>query len=165
MTAARKAPLSTGFSRQESWSGVPSPPPGGLPHPGIEPAALMSPALQAGSLPRVPPAKPKLTLCRFPKLVPTLSLSPSLPACPALSRPSLLGSAQQRDPAHLHPPAPKLGVAGSLSLFSFFSLPLPCTNSLVLCPLCFEHVEIIHVGFSRMFLAKVDREREMSLEV
>ena len=35
-----------GFSRQEDWSGLPFPPPGDLPDPGIEP---WSPALQAGS--------------------------------------------------------------------------------------------------------------------
>ena len=29
-----------GFSRQEYWSGLPSPPPGDLPDPGIEPASL-----------------------------------------------------------------------------------------------------------------------------
>ena len=34
-----------GFSRQEYWSGLPCPPPGDLPDPGIEPASLMSPAL------------------------------------------------------------------------------------------------------------------------
>ena len=34
-----------GFSRQDYWSGVPFPPPGDLPHPGMEPASLMSPAL------------------------------------------------------------------------------------------------------------------------
>ena len=39
---AYKAPLSTGFPRQEYWSGLPLPPPGDLPDPGIEP---MSPAL------------------------------------------------------------------------------------------------------------------------
>ena len=31
------APLSTGFSRQESWSGLPFPSPEDLPNPGIEP--------------------------------------------------------------------------------------------------------------------------------
>ena len=36
---------SMGFFRQEYWSGLPCPPPGNLPHPGIEPASLMSPAL------------------------------------------------------------------------------------------------------------------------
>ena len=41
-TAARRAPLSMGFSRQEHWSGLPCPPPGDLPDPGI---ILASPAL------------------------------------------------------------------------------------------------------------------------
>ena len=40
-----QAPLSVGFSRQEYWSGLPCPPPGDLPDPGIEPASLVSPAL------------------------------------------------------------------------------------------------------------------------
>ena len=34
-----------GFSRQEYWSGLPCPPPGDLPDPGIKPAFLLSPAL------------------------------------------------------------------------------------------------------------------------
>ena len=37
-TVAPQAPLSMGFPRQEYWSGLPFPPPGGLPNPGIEPA-------------------------------------------------------------------------------------------------------------------------------
>ena len=41
-------PLSTGFPRQEYWSGLPFPSAGDLPDPGMEP---MSPALQADSLP------------------------------------------------------------------------------------------------------------------
>ena len=41
--------LSMGFSRQEYWSGLPCPPPGGLPDPGIEPLSLTSPALAGGS--------------------------------------------------------------------------------------------------------------------
>ena len=41
-TIGRQAPLSTGFWRQEYWSGLPCPPPGDLPNPGIEP---VSPAL------------------------------------------------------------------------------------------------------------------------
>ena len=40
------------FSRPEYWSGLPFPPPGDLPNPGIEPR---SPALQADSLPAEPP--------------------------------------------------------------------------------------------------------------
>ena len=34
-----------GFFRQEYWSGLPFPPPGDLPDPGIQPTSLMSPAL------------------------------------------------------------------------------------------------------------------------
>ena len=47
-TIDRQAPLSMGFSRQESWSELPFPPPGNLPDPGIEPKSLMSPALAGG---------------------------------------------------------------------------------------------------------------------
>ena len=39
-TAARQAPLSMGFSRQEYWSGLPFPSPGDLPDPGIKPTSL-----------------------------------------------------------------------------------------------------------------------------
>ena len=44
-SVAHQAPLCTGFSRQEYWSGLPRPPPGDLPDPRIEPASLRSPAL------------------------------------------------------------------------------------------------------------------------
>ena len=43
-TVACQAPLFVGFSRQEHWSRLPSPPPGELPDPGIEPSSLRSPA-------------------------------------------------------------------------------------------------------------------------
>ena len=39
-TVACQTPLTMGFSRQEYWSGLPFPPPGDLPDPGIEPASL-----------------------------------------------------------------------------------------------------------------------------
>jgi len=44
-TVACQAPLSIVFSRQEYWSGLPFPPPGDLPNPGIKP---VSPALAGG---------------------------------------------------------------------------------------------------------------------
>ena len=44
-TVAHQAPPSTGFSRQEYWSGLPFPSPGDLPDRGIKPATLVSPAL------------------------------------------------------------------------------------------------------------------------
>ena len=45
---ASQTPLSKGFSRQEYWSGLPSPPPGDLPKPGIKPVFPTSPALAGG---------------------------------------------------------------------------------------------------------------------
>ena len=57
-TVAHQAPLSMDFSRQEYWSRLPFPSPGGLPDPEIE---LRSPALQACSLPTEPPGKPHQT--------------------------------------------------------------------------------------------------------
>ena len=40
-----QTPLPMEFSRQEYWSGMPFPPPGHLPDPGIEPTSLASPVL------------------------------------------------------------------------------------------------------------------------
>ena len=68
-TVARQAPLSMGFSRPEYWSGLPCPPPGDLPDPGIE---LVSPVLQADCFPSgkglsawglLPPAAPAPHSC------------------------------------------------------------------------------------------------------
>ena len=53
-TVACQAPLSMGFSRQEYWSGLPCPPPGDLPDPGIEP---VTPALAGGFFTNEPPGK------------------------------------------------------------------------------------------------------------
>ena len=57
-TVAHQAPLSMGFSRQEYWNGLPCPPSGHLPNPGIEPASLMSPALASGFFTTSAPGKP-----------------------------------------------------------------------------------------------------------
>ena len=56
LTVAHQAPLSMGYPRQESWSGLPFPSPGHLPDPGIEPR---SPAYLPEMLPfplLLPPA-------------------------------------------------------------------------------------------------------------
>ena len=45
---AHQAPLATEFSRQEYWNGLPSPFPGDLPDPGVEPMSLASLALAGG---------------------------------------------------------------------------------------------------------------------
>ena len=62
-----------GFSRQEYWSGLPCPPPGNLPNPGIEPR---SPTLQADSLPSEPPGKPSP-----PGDLPNPGIEPRSPHC------------------------------------------------------------------------------------
>ena len=56
-TVAHQAPLSTGFLRQEYWSGLPVPTLGDLPNPRIEPLSLASPAL-AGRFTTALPGKP-----------------------------------------------------------------------------------------------------------
>ena len=50
-TVALQAPVSMGFSRQESWSGLPCPPPGDLPDPGIKPVSPASPASAGAYVP------------------------------------------------------------------------------------------------------------------
>ena len=49
--AAHQAPVSMGFSRQEYWSELPCPPPGGLPDPGSNPCLLCFLHWELGSLP------------------------------------------------------------------------------------------------------------------
>ena len=49
-TVANQTPLSMGFSKQEYWSGLPFPPPGGPPDPGIKFTSPTAPGLQADSL-------------------------------------------------------------------------------------------------------------------
>ena len=85
-TVAHQAVLCVSFSRQEYWSGLPHPPPGDLPTPGIEPA---SPASQADSLQTPPETTPLATSGysppvsgRPPSHAGTL-LPPRGPLCPA----------------------------------------------------------------------------------
>ena len=49
-TVACQAPLSRADFLQEYWSGLPFPPPGDLPDPGIKPVSSASPALAGGIL-------------------------------------------------------------------------------------------------------------------
>ena len=53
-------------------SGLPSPSPGNLPHPGIEPG---SPALQADSLPSEPPGKPTVYQVKYYSIAVSLVVS------------------------------------------------------------------------------------------
>jgi len=59
------AALSVGFSRQEYWSGLPCPPPGDLPDPGVEPR---SPALQGDYLLLSHQGRPSRSCVKAPML-------------------------------------------------------------------------------------------------
>ena len=60
-TVAHQASLSIGFSRQEYCSGLPFPSLGDLPHPGIEPMSLASPALAGRFFTTELPGKPQIS--------------------------------------------------------------------------------------------------------
>ena len=62
MAVACQVPLSMEFPRQEYWTGLPFPPPGDLPHPGIKPLSPVPPALagEAGDISSIPGSR------RFP---------------------------------------------------------------------------------------------------
>ena len=74
-TAAYQAPPSMGFSRQEYWSGLPFPSPGGLPDPGLEPA--LAPALTSGFF----------TTSTAWETNPAAAAAKSLQSCPTLCDP------------------------------------------------------------------------------
>ena len=57
-TVAHQVSMSMGFSRQEYWDGLPCPPPGDLPDPGIKPTSPASPALAGGFFTTEPRGKP-----------------------------------------------------------------------------------------------------------
>ena len=78
-TVACQVPLSLGFSRQEYWSGLPFPPSGDLPDPGIKPKSLTSPALEK---PFPPTCKSTFSYIFLPP--------PSFFFLPSLCSPSLL---------------------------------------------------------------------------
>ena len=61
-TVAHQGPLSMGFSRQEYWSGLPFPSPGGLPDPGTELASLAYSVWVGRFFTTEPPGKPTLAL-------------------------------------------------------------------------------------------------------
>ena len=57
-TVASQAPLSMGFSQQEYWNGLPFPPLGNLPNPGLKPQPQVSSALAGGFFTTEPAGKP-----------------------------------------------------------------------------------------------------------
>ena len=86
---ARQAPLSMKFSRQESWSGLPFPPPGDFPDPGIEPLCLLH--WQMGSFfTTKPPRKPTFREKAMPKGIGVSGFVEKVIPFPELSIPSFL---------------------------------------------------------------------------
>ena len=67
MDYSPQAPRPMGFSRQEHWHGLPFPPPGDLPNPGIKRMSPVSPVLAGGFFTIQPPGKAMLPhhLCHF----------------------------------------------------------------------------------------------------
>ena len=76
-TVTCQASLSTGFSRQEFWSGLPFPFPADLPDPGIEPESSASPPLAGGFLTTEPSGKSHTYLNGLVKLSCRSSYSPN----------------------------------------------------------------------------------------
>ena len=68
-----QTPLSLGFSRQEHWSGLPFPPPGHLPDPGLEHTSLLSSALAGRFFTTAPSGKPPKTWGSFICMIPSES--------------------------------------------------------------------------------------------
>ena len=66
MDCSLQAPLSTEFSRQDYWSGLPFPTPGDLADLGIEAASLVSPALAGRFFITEPLGKPPLAASKLP---------------------------------------------------------------------------------------------------
>ena len=62
-TVSCQALLSMEFPRQEYWTELPFSNSGDLPNPGIEPASLMSPALEGGIFTTGPPGKSYIYVC------------------------------------------------------------------------------------------------------
>ena len=119
-TLACQAPLSMGFSRQEYWGGLPCPPPGDLPDPGIKPASPVALALEADSLPLAPPGKPHHLARPTPNSPPPPSSSESFGPSPTSANPhdgnlklKVPSFPSSLSPGHVTPPAEGLStIAG-----------------------------------------------------
>ena len=116
MDCSPPALLSMQFSRHTYWSGLPCPPPGELPDPGIKPK---SPVVQVDSLPTEPPRKP-----RAPK-----------PTFRAFSSVQSLSRVQLSVTPWTVVCQASLSITNSQSLFKLMSIAsvIP-SNHLILCP-------------------------------
>ena len=115
MIVARRVPLSMGAPRQEYWSGLPFPPPGDLPDPGIDSKSPMPPVL-AGILYSATREVLKPSCLHTKSLQSCTTLCNSINCSPPGSSvhgilqarilewvavPSSTGSSQPRDPTHV----------------------------------------------------------------
>ena len=103
-----QAPLSMGFSRQESWSGLPFPSPGDLPDPGNKPG---SPALQADSLSAKLQGKPNWNVTWLIKRKEVLIHTATQVNCKSImwnqrsqSPGMIYGSTHRKNPEEANPP-------------------------------------------------------------
>ena len=138
-TVACQAPLSTGFSRQEYWNGLPCPPPGDFPYPGIEP---MSPVLKADSL---------LLSYREAPISPSVHFSSVAQSCP--------NSLQPHESQHARPPcsSPSPGVHPDLCALSWWCHPAISSSvvSSSSCPIPSQHQSLFQWVNSSHKVAKV----------
>ena len=106
-TVALQAPLSMGFFKQEYWSGLPCPPPGDLPEPGMEPKTLTSPALAGRFFTESPTWKAQafnLSSIRWPARTLRPEARSTVFALPASLQPTRASFALCRSPQHQLPP-------------------------------------------------------------
>ena len=82
MDCSPQVPLSMVVSRQECWRGLPCPPPGDHPGPGIKPMSFISPALAGGFFTAAAAAAKSLQSC--PTLCDPIDGSPPGPAVPGI---------------------------------------------------------------------------------
>ena len=119
------APTSIGFSRQEYWRGMPCPPPGNLPNPGIKLTPLTSPALAGRFL------TTSATCCSVAQSCPTLCSSmdcltqgfPALHHFPELAQTHGYWVNDAIQPYHplLFPSPPTFNLSQHQSLFQWVS--------------------------------------------
>ena len=103
---SRRAPLTTGFSRQEHWRGLPCPPPGDLPDPGIKPSPLKTPALAGGLFTTSATREALSAVETWPLSASSWDSNPSWPSSKACSSARHLEEEDKQSRTKLHiPPA------------------------------------------------------------
>ena len=125
-TVACQAPLSMGFSKRDYWSGLPFPPPGDLPHPGIK---LASPVSAGGFFTTEPTGKPLIRYSvQFSRSVVSDSLQPHelqdvRPPCPSPTPGACSNSCPSSQWCHLT-------ISSSVVPFSSWFQSFPASESL-----------------------------------